>query len=90
MSIPKKAAPVSEPEAEEPVKPAEEPQQPSASIPDPAAAVESDARTSALQALLDKYQEKTEKEVVRVLKVRVQSNLLGCSSLTFACVEFRV
>ena len=72
MSIPKKAQPAPEPEAEEPIKPVEEPQQsPGCSVPDPVTTGESDARTLALQALLDKYQEKTEKEVLRVLKVRV-------------------
>ena len=65
MSIPKKAPPAA-PVQEEPVK--EEP--PPAEAPTPTVPA-LDERSASLQTLLEKFQEKTEKEIARVLKVRL-------------------
>ena len=64
VSIPKKAPPAA-PVEEEPVK--EEPPPAKAPVPAVPALYE---RSVSLQALLEKFQEKMEKEIARVLKVR--------------------
>ena len=69
MSIPKKA-PAEPVKEEEPVKEVPATEAPVAAEVPPAL----DERSAALQALLEKFQEKTEKEVARVLKVCVEAN----------------